>query len=55
MQSLGFNCTFNVANGPQTILVLPDINFSGHKKANVEIETVKCVEHCELLSPPPNP
>ena len=55
VQSLAFNCTFNVANGPQTIMVLPDINFSGHKKANVEIETVKCVEHCELLSPPPNP
>jgi hypothetical protein len=55
VQSLGFNCTFNVANGPQTILVLPDINFSGHKKANVEIETVMCVEHCELLSALPNP
>ncbi len=55
VQKLGFNCTFNVANGPQTLLVLPDINFSGHKKAEVEIETVKCVEHCELLPAPPNP
>jgi len=55
VQKLGFNCTFNVANGPQTLLVLPDINFSGHKKAEVEIETVMCVEHCELLPPPPNP
>jgi len=55
VQKLGFNCTFNVANGPQTLLVLPDINFSGHKKADVEIETVKCVEHCELLPSPPNP
>jgi len=55
VQSLGFNCTFNLANGPQTMLVLPDISFSGHKKANVEVETVKCVEHCEMLSAPPNP
>ena len=55
VQKLGFNCTFNVANGSQTLLVLPDINFSGHKKADVEIETVMCVEHCELLPPPPNP
>jgi hypothetical protein len=55
VQKLGFNCTFNVANGPQTLLVLPDTSFSGHKKADVEIETVKCVEHCELLPPPPNP
>ena len=55
VQKLGFNCTFNLADGPQTLLVLPDITVSGHKKADVEIETVKCVERCELLSPPPNP
>ena len=55
VQSMSFNCTFNVANGTQTLLILPDIDFSGHKKADVEIETVMCVEHCELLNPPPNP
>jgi hypothetical protein len=55
VQSLSFNCTFNLANGSQTILILPDISFSGHKKADLEIETVKCVEHCELLNAPPNP
>ena len=55
VQSMNFNCTFNVANGPQTLLILPDIDFSGHKKATVEADTVKCVEHCELLSPPTNP
>jgi hypothetical protein len=55
VQSMSFNCTFNVANGTQTLLILPDIDFSGHKKATVEANTVKCVEHCELLSPPPNP
>lgn len=55
VQSMNFNCTFNVANGTQTLLILPDIDFSGHKKATVEADTVKCVDHCELLSPPPNP
>jgi hypothetical protein len=55
VQSMSFNCTFNVANGTQTLFILPDIDFSGHKKANVEVNTVKCVEHCELLAPPPNP
>jgi hypothetical protein len=55
VQSMSFNCTFNVANGGQTLLILPDIDFSGHKKATVEVNTVECVEHCELLSPPPNP
>lgn len=55
VQSMTFNCTFNVANGTQTLLILPDIDFSGHKKATVEANTVKCVDHCELLSPPTNP
>ena len=54
VQSMSFNCTFNLANGAQTLLILPDINFSGHKKANVEVETVKCVDHCDLLPAPPN-
>jgi hypothetical protein len=55
VQSMSFNCTFNVANGTQTLLILPDVDFSGHKKATVEANTVKCVERCDLLSPPPNP
>jgi hypothetical protein len=54
VQSMSFNCSFNVANGTQTLLILPDITFSGHKKANVEVNTVKCVDHCELLPPPPS-
>jgi hypothetical protein len=55
VQSMSFNCTFNVANGTQTLFILPDIDFSGHKKANVEVNTVKCVDHCDLLPAPPNP
>jgi hypothetical protein len=55
VQSMSFHCSFNVADGTQTLLILPDLDFSGHKKADVEVETVKCVDHCELLNPPPNP
>src|SRR5579862_7288185 len=55
VQSMNFNCTFNVDNGTQTLLILPDIDFSGHKKATVEANTVQCVEHCELLGTPQNP
>jgi hypothetical protein len=55
VQSMSFNCSFNVANGTQTLLILPDITFSGNKKANVEVNTVKCVDHCDLLPAPPNP
>lgn len=54
VQSMSFNCTFNLANGSQTLLILPDITFSGNKKAEVQVETVKCVDRCDLLSPPPN-
>jgi hypothetical protein len=32
VQSMSFNCTFDVSNGTQTLLILPDIDFSGHKK-----------------------
>jgi hypothetical protein len=55
VQSMSFNCTFNVANGAQTLLILTDIDFHGNKKATVEANTVQCVERCELLNPPPNP
>ena len=53
VQSMNFNCTFDVANGTQTLFIAPDIAFSGHKKANIQVHTVKCVDHCDLL--PPNP
>lgn len=55
VQKMSFNCSFNVANGTQTLLILPDIAFSGNKKATVEVNTVKCVDHCDLLAAPPNP
>ena len=55
VQAMTFNCSFNVANGSQTLLILPDITFSGNKKASVEVNTVKCVDHCDLLPPPPSP
>jgi len=55
VQKMSFNCSFNVANGTQTLLILPEMTFSGNKKASVEVNTVKCVDHCDLLPPPPNP
>ena len=55
VQSMSFNCSFNVANGTQTLLILPDIDFSGKKKATVEADTVRCVDHCELLDAPATP
>ena len=43
VQSLTFQCTFNLSDGPQSIMVIPDQAFSGHKKAEIELQTVKCV------------
>ena len=54
VQKMSFDCSLNVANGTQTLLILPDITFSGHKKAEVEVNTVKCVDHCDLLPSAPN-
>jgi|SRR5579864_75341 len=46
VQSLSFECKFNVADGPQSIMVVPDGSVSGHKKAEVELQTVKCIANC---------
>ena len=48
-QSLEFDCTFNIADGPQSLLVLPDQPMKNHKKAELEVQTYKCVANCYLL------
>jgi hypothetical protein len=51
VQSLQFECTFNLADGPQSLIVLPEAgaNVPNHKKAEVEMQAVKCVDHCQLI------
>jgi hypothetical protein len=51
VQSLTFECVFNVADGPQTIVVLPESSAKvpAHKKAEIELQTVKCVANCAVL------
>lgn len=50
VQSLEFQCTFNLADGPQSLIVAPeDTGRVPHKKAEIEMQFVKCVENCELL------
>ncbi len=48
VQSLSFECTFNLADGPQSIVAVPDSAFSGRKKVQIELQTVKCVANCNL-------
>ncbi|HWX93447.1 MAG TPA: hypothetical protein VNY29_12525 [Terriglobales bacterium] len=47
VQTMEFDCFFNLADGPQSLLVVPDER--SHKKAEIEVQTYKCVENCELL------
>ncbi len=49
VQSLEFDCTFNMADGPQSLLVLPDPPMKNHKKAELEVQTYKCVANCNML------
>jgi hypothetical protein len=55
VQSQTFQCTFNVADGPQSLIVMPeDTGKVKHKKAEIEFFASKCVEHCALPAPNPN-
>lgn len=54
-QSLQFQCTFNAADGPQSLVLGPESTAKvPHKNAEVEMLAYKCTENCNVL-PPPNP
>jgi hypothetical protein len=54
VQSQTFQCTFNAADGPQSLIVVPeDTGKVPHKKAEIEFFASKCVANCAL--PPANP
>jgi hypothetical protein len=50
VQSLQFQCTFNLADGPQSLVVVPEAgtNVPNHKKAEVEMQATICVANCRL-------
>lgn len=51
VQSLRFECTFNLADGPQSLVVVPEASSQIPKRKRVEIEmqAVKCIANCDLL------
>lgn len=51
VQSLQFQCTFNLADGPQSLVVVPEAgaDVPHHKKAEIEMQAARCVANCELL------
>lgn len=52
VQSLTFQCAFNAADGPQSLVVVPESpSVPNHKKAEIEMLASKCVANC--LAPAP--
>ena len=50
VQTLTFGCSFKVADGPQSLIVLPEQAgaLPKHKKAEIELQASRCVAHCVL-------
>jgi hypothetical protein len=52
VQSLLFQCTFNAADGPQSLITVPESTLRvPHKKAEINMDVVKCIANC--IPPPP--
>lgn len=50
VQKMEFKCTFNAADGPQSLIVAPeDAGKVPHKKTEIEMQVVKCVDNCQLI------
>ena len=51
VQKLQFQCTFDVADGPHSLVVTPEpVANVPHKKAEIEMLAVRCVANCQLLA-----
>ncbi len=56
VQKLQFQCTFNAADGPQSLVVAPEDNSRvPHKNTEVTWFANKCVDHCDVLPPNQTP
>jgi len=50
IQSMEFQCSFNQGDGPQSLIVVPeDTSRVPHKKAEIEMQFVKCIANCQML------
>lgn len=51
VESSTFQCQFNVADGPQSLVLLPEpgVSIPPKKKAQVELQAIRCVENCNKL------
>jgi hypothetical protein len=51
---LQFVCTFNLGDGPQSLIVVPEegARMPNHKKAEIEMQAAKSAANCGLLESP---
>ncbi|HYL63579.1 MAG TPA: hypothetical protein VE077_13255 [Candidatus Methylomirabilis sp.] len=51
VEKTDFQCTFNVSDGPQSLIVVPEdtSNIPRKKKSEIEMQFVKCVANCQLI------
>jgi hypothetical protein len=50
VQTLVFECKFDVMDGPQSLIVVPEETAKvPHKKAEIEMSAARCVANCEML------
>jgi len=50
VQSMEFSCKVNLADGPQSLIALPDSPVRSGKKAQIEFQALKCVANCNLMN-----
>jgi hypothetical protein len=47
---MAFECKFDVSDGPQSLIVVPEANgHVPHKNAEIEMSAAQCVANCEML------
>jgi uncharacterized protein YndB with AHSA1/START domain len=50
VQKMEFECKLNRADGPQSLIALPESPVRSKKKAEIEFQTLKCTANCELIA-----
>jgi hypothetical protein len=53
VQTLTFECTVNLVDGQQSLVLMPEpgANPFAHKKAEIEFDATRCIANCNLLAP----
>ncbi len=52
VENTTFQCTFNLADGPQSLVLLPEAgaDIPPHKKTQVQVQAIQCVGNCGSLA-----